>query len=424
MQNRPRKSKIGTIEKINEGSASGAEAVEHLSHQIHFVHDALQYSSDIGNGTEGAEGAENAGEATALGEAVHLIPIVAHFIRGLIYWDEAIQALQNPKQENRKLKIATGLIAGAISVGAGIVAALALASIGMLASATAIALLPILIPSVITGIYAATAVRDVYFYYVKRKQEQSLQNAIHQNNAYIIAVEQNATISDPAMQIRLKAALDNRNILQKQLAVVSRQRKIAGNKAIFSTAIMVGVGILSMAIFATGLGALVMTAVGLSAVLGTIAVRYFTKKTPHITAETEPVPHHVVPEFEPNAEHAPEPNAEPTPAPQPALNDVPANAPDIRDLPPEEANPPLAPPLQLSAAEQTAMNAALHAHEHFSTATISAELHMPIHRIENAPPSSLEEKSGVTVTKSPVIMHHEEDKEGEGEEKTSRLSNR
>lgn len=122
------------------------------------------------------------------------IPLVNHFVRGLVYLHESYEAYKNPVTPQRKTKITAGLFGGLVSIGVGIVGALLLAGTGLMATGAAIYLTPIILAAAVSGVYAITLYRDAYILHQVRqkiekteKELKKIKNEITSTNEIIIS---------------------------------------------------------------------------------------------------------------------------------------------------------------------------------------------------------------------------------------------
>lgn len=91
-----------------------------------------------------------------------VLAVVSQFLRGGVSFHEAWRAYRDRRDPDRKVKMGTALFSGAVSFGSGIVSALYLGHVGLLATAGALTLTPIVLTSISIGVYLVVLLRDLY----------------------------------------------------------------------------------------------------------------------------------------------------------------------------------------------------------------------------------------------------------------------
>ena len=106
------------------------------------------------------------------------IPVISSFISGLHKLHDAYMAYKNPKELQRKTKIAAGIFGGLVFIGSGIVGALLLAGAGLLGTAAAVWIAPIVLTSAAIGVAAVSLYRDSYVLHQARQQVDEVKKAL------------------------------------------------------------------------------------------------------------------------------------------------------------------------------------------------------------------------------------------------------
>ena len=199
-------------------------------------------------------------------ESLEAVPLAGNFIRGLNNLREAWYAVRDPHTPQRKTKIAAGVFGGLVSIGCGIVGALLVAGTGLMASSAAIAAAPIVIASLIIGVYSVSLYRDSYVLHQARQllgesRKKSVlleEDMVRERDAIISTLKEGKDVdealdNDPRL-LRLdleKTSLDNAT------RVLEQARNQARKKVAISTISLIGGGLLLGAVCATGIGALI-----------------------------------------------------------------------------------------------------------------------------------------------------------------------
>ncbi len=203
-------------------------------------------------------------------DAVRTIPVVNDFIRGLVYLWEAIEALDNKETPQRTAKMAAGFAGGLISIGTCIVGILLLGSVGLLATAAAAYVAPIAIAAATVGVYGITLVRDIY---VLSEGYQQLQRSEAKLREINFAMENSKTSALDFAHLSLQKA----NLLYATTEL-RHACEVARKKVILSTICVAALSLTLAAVCLTGVGALVLGAIGGSVLLGTTIARIYLSR--------------------------------------------------------------------------------------------------------------------------------------------------
>jgi len=215
--------------------------------------------------------------------AVSIVPIVGDFIRGLIFLKESWSAINEEPGFERNIKIATGVFAGLASVGFGVVNSLFLAHVGLLATATAMTIVPVVGAAVVAGVYAAAAFRDGYSWY---KINNEIKEYEKQEPARILRIkelEKKANSKTLNKNKALKNDIVNYKKLKENQSKLYKLRKSRSNaisRTLTSSALAVGGGLIlaGLAIVATGGLAVAGMAVAGAVIMGSVAILRFSHR--------------------------------------------------------------------------------------------------------------------------------------------------
>ncbi len=120
---------------------------------------------------------------TTASEFLFSIPLIHDFAQGLNFFQESYEAIRSPKTPQRKMEIAAGLVGSLISIG------LCVLGLFLVASAALYAV-PIVIVSLIVGIYSVVLYRDGYVLYQAKKQTKKSKHKIKTLESEIIQIKE------------------------------------------------------------------------------------------------------------------------------------------------------------------------------------------------------------------------------------------
>lgn len=235
-------------------------------------------------------------ESSSFLEMLHILPLIGDFIRGGNFLLQAIYAILNKDTPQRKTKIGAGIFGGIISIGTGIVGSLFLAGIGLLATGSALVFVPIVLASAVVGVYTVALYRDNYSLYQLEHDfshsndefaKKALQKKITKTQ-WSIATNLVSTIALTLLLAALFATGVGAVVLAitaGMMVVASTAKRIYDARQDFTKAILIiGFALLVGAVLSTGFGALALGALGMTAVASVIVKKIMDRQTVKVTS--------------------------------------------------------------------------------------------------------------------------------------------